>query len=89
MKVNKNYILKKMTETLYVVIPVNEATKTLKGYLNLNETSAKLFEVLSKGATLDDLVNYLIDNYEVDKDLATKDATNFVNKLKEIGAIND
>ena len=89
MKINKNFVLKKMTESLYVVIPVNEASKKLKGYINLNETSAKLFEVLSSGATLDDLVKFLVDNYEVEESVAKTDANNFVNKLKQIVAIND
>ncbi len=52
-------------------------------YLSLNGTGAVLWRVLAGGATLDQLVGNLVDNYDVDEKRADTDVRDFLDALRE------
>lgn len=55
--------------------------------LSLNETAAWLWEEASKQGnfTIDTLTSALCEEYNVEKDLATKDVTAILKKWKDLG----
>lgn len=67
----------------YVVVPVNNLTLDFNGIINLNETGAFLFELLQKGADREELVQKMLDEYEVTRDKAENDIDNFIKKVKD------
>lgn len=81
MKVKQGYILKTIANQ-HVVIPTGDEAIHFSGMLTLNESGVKLFEQLQIGATQDDLVNYLINHYEVDQKTAIQDVQSFIQTLK-------
>lgn len=91
MKIKNGFILKEMSKDsgIFVVVAVGEASKKLNGYINLNESGALIFKTLQNGATLDGVVDAILNEYEIDRETAQKDAIMVIDNLKKIGAIDD
>ncbi len=82
MKIKEGFILREVAGN-FIVVAVGEAVKTYNGLITLNETSAFLWNKLIKGATEDELVDALLSEYEVEKDVAIKGVKSFINRLVE------
>ncbi len=93
MKIKREFILKKLNENtedeLSVVIAVGKYAKNVNGYIKLNETACFLWDILSKGATIEELVDGLLKEYDVSSDIAERDVDNFIKVLKSIGALDE
>ena len=89
MKIKSGFVLREMANGVSVVVGVGDKAKELKGYLTLNESGALIWKVLQKGGELEDVVLAILSEYDVDRELATKDATLVIKKLREIGALDD
>ena len=82
MKIKKDFLLRKVSDT-YVVVPVGSAIIDFSGLINLNETGAFLFELLQNGAEEKELVDKLLQEYDVSESVAIKDVKAFILKVKE------
>lgn len=82
MKIKSGYLLKEVAGT-FLVVAVGKRAKEFNGMINLNETAAALWKELESGATEESLVDFLLDNYSVEKELATDNVKGFIEKLKE------
>lgn len=82
MKIKEDFILRKVADA-YVVVPVNGMTLDFNGIINLNETGAFLFELLQNGATKEELLEKMLEKYEVSQEKASSDIDIFVEKIKE------
>lgn len=81
MKIKEDFILRKVADS-YIVVPVNQLTLDFNGIINLNESGAFLFELLQKGATREELIEKMLDEYEVSKEIAEKDIDKFIEMVK-------
>ncbi|MBQ2773146.1 MAG: PqqD family protein [Clostridia bacterium] len=86
MKRSKDFIKRKIG-TQYVIVAVGAATKKFNGMISVNSTGSFIWDQLEQSKTLDELVNAIVENYEIDAATATAHATQFVNTLKGVGAI--
>lgn len=86
MKIKSGFVLRKI-ENDYIVVSVGKRVKEFNGVINLNEASAILWQELEKGAENEDLVNKLLQVYQVEKSIAEKDVYTFTQKLKENGIL--
>lgn len=82
MKIKDNFILRKISDA-FVVVPIGDAVVDFSGLINLNETGAFLFKKLQNGAEKKDLVNALLNEYDVDENTAKEDVKKFIDKLKD------
>lgn len=82
MRIKSDFLLRKISDA-YVVVPVGSAIVDFSGLINLNETGAFLFQLLQKGAEEKDLVEKLLQEYDVTEDIAVKDVKMFISKVKE------
>ncbi len=82
MKVKEDFLLREVAGC-YVVVPVGKATINFNGMLNLNETGAFLWEKLQNDTTKEQLLQEMLDTYEITEDIASKDIDNFIKKLKD------
>lgn len=82
MKIKDDFALRKVADS-YVVVPVNSLTLDFNGVINLNETGAFLFEQLQKGIEKEELVENMLDEYDVTREKASADIDLFINKLKD------
>lgn len=87
MKIKNGFILRKVSEA-YVVIATGEAAASFNGMITLNETGALLWEKLSAGCDGKDvLVDALLAEYDVSRELAAKDVDVFVAKVESAGIL--
>ena len=70
-----------------VVVAVGEASEKFNGMMKLNETGCFLWEKLEGGITRDELVNSLLEAYNVDKDTASVGVDKFIAELEKLGCI--
>ncbi len=82
MKIKEDFILRKVADS-YVVVPVNKMTLDFNGIINLNETGAFLFELLQKGVERDELVDKMLEEYDVDREKAEADIDVFIQKVRD------
>lgn len=83
MKVSKNIICKKVLEN-DVLIDISNNSKHI---LKLNETSSYIFKLIQKETALEDIINYVVSEYNVDLLTASKDVTDFINELERLKVI--
>ena len=86
MKVKEGFMLKKMG-TQAVVVAVGTASKVFNGMIKLNESGEMMWNLLVDGATEDDLLEAVLEAYEVDPQVALKDVEKFIETLKKPGII--
>ena len=86
MQINKDFTIQKVGDS-YVAVPVGETSKTFHGMVKLNETGAFLWRELAKETTEDALVDALLSEYEVSREIAQRDVHRVVEMLKENGIL--
>lgn len=89
MKIKKGFILREFKEGMNVVVGVGENADKLKGYLTLNESGVLIWKALEKGATVEEIVKKILDEYDADETVVKADVLSVISTLKEIGAIDD
>lgn len=82
MKIKEGYILREVLGN-FIVVAVGDAALDFNGVISLNETGAFLWGVLEKGATEDELLDALTEEYEIDETVAKTDILVFLEKLRE------
>ena len=88
MKIKNGFILRQIADT-YIVVAVGEEAKKANVMITLNETGGFLWEKLSEGATEEDLVKAILDEYEIDEATAKTDVAAFVQKVKDNGLVEE
>jgi len=88
MKIKEDFILRKIVDD-YVVVPVGAQTVNFNGMITLNETGAFLFENMQKEISKEELIDKMMEEYDVDKDRASSDIDKFVSKLKSEDLLED
>ena len=86
MKLKENFVLRQVAD-VWVVLPLGAATVNFDGMIKLNETGALLWRTLETGADCAALAETLMQEYEVDREIALADAQDFVCRLQEAGCI--
>lgn len=89
MKIDSKFKLRKVAgET--IIVQQGVVGSDLTKIISLNSSACLLYEQLSdKEFNADDAANILIDVYEIDKDLAKKDAATWIESLKNCHVIID
>ena len=82
MKIKSGYLLKEIAGT-FLVVAVGRRAKEFGGMINLNETAATIWKELEKGATEEQLVAKLLEEYEVDEKTAKDNVKDFIKQLKD------
>ena len=82
MKIKSNFILKKIADS-YIVVPVRTRAVDFSGIIKLSESGAFLWNILEAGATKDELIAKMLEEYEVDEATAAADIDRFIDKLRE------
>ena len=83
MMINKDFTIQKVGGS-YLAVPVGETSKHFHGMIRLNETGAFLWKLMAeKDLTEADLVEALLAEYEVEREIAERDVHAVVELLRE------
>ena len=71
----------------YMLVPIGEAALSTRGIVAINEPVAFLLKHMNVSKSREELVNILISNYDVNKETASHDVNNMLEKLLNLGVI--
>ena len=83
---NNNFVKRKIG-TQFVIVAVGEATRKFNGMISVNGTGSFIWDCLENHITMDELVSSLTATYEIDAETARRDAAEFIDTLKGVGAV--
>ena len=87
MKIRDNYMLSEVAG-MPVVVPLG-AESTFRNMIKLNETGKFLWELLKEETTHEALVRAMVEKYEIDEALASRDLDAFLSSLRSFGALEE
>ncbi len=86
MKIAKEFVLREIAGEC-MLIPVGATTKEFNGMISVTSSAKVIWENIEKVDSLDELIQMIIDEFEVDEELAKADTTEFVRQLVEAGFV--
>lgn len=87
MRIKDGFLLRE-TAGKYIVLPLG-GELDLGSLITLNETGAFLWRLLENGASRQELVEALLEEYDVDKERAEKDLDVLLAKMNAVGVLED
>lgn len=81
MKLKKEFILREIAGE-YILVPTGETTLNFNGLITVNELGAFIWNNIEKVNSEDDILKLILDEYEVEENIAREDLNEFLNKLK-------
>ena len=88
MKVQKEFVLREIAGD-YVIIPTGKTVLTFNGLITVNEVGADLWKMLQSEVSFDDLVQGILDIYDVDEVTAREDIQEFLDTLVQGGILEN
>lgn len=84
MKIKAGYLVHEVAGN-FVVIKIGQEAVNFNGLITLSESAKMLWDLLNRptGAEVDELVNKLLDEYEIDEETARVDVLEFIDSLKK------
>ena len=86
MKIKKDFILREIVGDI-VLVPINKSTSKFDGLITMNEIGKFIWENIESAKDEEELLQRILDEYEVERDVAKADLDEFLGKLKEIDII--
>lgn len=88
MIIDKQYILRQIAGD-YVIIPTGKTTLEFNGMITVNEQGAFLWKKLGTEITEEELVDAVLEEYEIDRQTARADVTEFLDILRRCGMLSE
>jgi hypothetical protein len=71
----------------YVMVPLGKGALEFSGMISTSETGALLVEALKQDVTREDLLQRILDEYDVDLPTANGDLDEFLNQLRKLNIL--
>lgn len=88
MKTKSDFALRQVAGS-WVIFPIGHEQADFKGVLMPTDSGVLLWNQLEKGCDLQTLVDALTAEYDVGPEQARADAEEFVEKLRQLGCLED
>lgn len=88
MKTKSDFILRKM-DNMSIVVAVGESAKRFNGVINLNGTAEFMWQKLAQGCTREELIDSVLAEYDVSREIVEKDVDNLLDKLRSEDIIDE
>lgn len=86
MKIVKEFILRDIAGEC-VLVPTGATTQEFNGLITMSDTAKFIWENLEKADSFEELVQMILEEYEIDEETAKKDAYEFIMMLLGNGFI--
>lgn len=80
MRTNENYILREI-DGESILIPIGEASEHLNGMIHLTPTAAFIWKEVDNSNSLEEIIQKLMEKYEVTEEIAKRDVYGFLTEL--------
>ena len=86
MRIAKDFILRDIAGEC-VLVPTGATTQEFNGLITMTDTARFIWENLEKVDSLEELVQKLLEEYEIDEETAKNDAVAFISELLKVSFI--
>lgn len=86
MKFKKEFILREIVGE-FILVPINKSTSKFDGLITTNELGKFIWESYESSKDEEDLLHKILEEYEVEKDVAKEDLDEFLDKLRQVDII--
>lgn len=86
MRIAKEFILRDIAGEC-VLVPTGATTQEFNGLITMTDTARFIWENLEKVDSLEEMVQKLLEEYEIDEETAKNDAVAFISELLKVGFI--
>ena len=80
MRVDKEFVLREIAGD-YIIIPTGKTVLEFNGLITVNEVGVSLWNMLQNEVTLEELVQGILDEYDVEEEVAREDIQEFRDTL--------
>ncbi len=70
-----------------MLVPTGATTQEFNGLITLSETAKFIWEHMEEADSLEEMIQLLLDNYEIDEETAKRDAIEFISQLLNAGFV--
>lgn len=88
MKLEKEFVLREIAGD-YVIIPVGKTVIEFNGLITVNEVGVSIWNMLQNEITFDQIVQGILNEYEVEESVAREDIREFLDKLIDGGILTE
>lgn len=86
MRIDKEFILREIAGD-YIIIPAGKTVLDFNGLITVNEVGVSLWNMLQNEVTFEELVQGILDEYDVEESVAREDVQEFLTALIDVGII--
>ncbi|MBQ9873267.1 MAG: PqqD family protein [Thermoguttaceae bacterium] len=86
MKLSSGFVLRRVLDKA-ILVPFGGKLVDFNGMIKVNKVGAALVERLQNEATLEDLVDLVLERFDVDEQTANRDVQAFLEQLRRNGAL--
>ncbi len=88
MKIKENYILREVAGS-NIVVPIGDAQMSFNGIMTLNDVGTFIWKILEKGAEREEIIDRVLETYDVARPKAEQDIDKYLNKLRDKNLIEE
>ena len=88
MKLEKEFVLREIAGD-YVIIPVGKMVIEFNGLITVNEVGVSIWNMLQNEVTFDQIVQGILNEYEVEESVAREDIREFLDQLIDGGILTE
>ena len=88
MKIKDGFLLREIAGT-QIVVPIAERVIEFKGMMTLNDHGLFVWNMLQNECTFDDILNSILDEYDIDDETAKADLEEFLAHIRKNGALDE
>lgn len=88
MKIKDGFMLRKLVDN-FVVVSINRKDNDFNGMIQLNSTGAFIWEQLQTNKTKEELLETMLNKYELSEQQARKDIDLFIDKLRKDNLLDE
>ena len=81
MKIKDGFVVRDLAGQS-IVVALGEASKTFNGMIKLNDTGRLIWDMLADGKSKEEIVDKFISEYEVERAVADRDVSAFIETLQ-------
>ena len=88
MKLEKEFVLREIAGD-YVIIPGGKTVIEFNGLITVNEVGVSIWNMLQNEVTFDQIVQGILNEYEVEESVAREDIREFLDQLIDGGILTE
>ena len=88
MNLEKEFVLREIAGD-YVIIPVGKTVIEFNGLITVNEVGVSIWNMLQNEVTFDQIVQGILNEYEVEESVAREDIREFLDQLIDGGILTE